>query len=92
MSTPLAPVLFPPPPETIFGRKRKLNVLLLFGGMERDVERGAPLQSCKEKPRITLDFLPSEIASSLKCEANQRRSEGTTERDRVGKEAKEASG
>ena len=37
MQTPLAPVLFPPPPETIFGRKRKLNVLLLFGGMERDV-------------------------------------------------------
>ena len=72
MLTPLAPVLLPPPPETIFGRKRKLNVLLLFGGMERDVGR---LQSCKEKPRITLDFLPSEIASSLKCEANQRRRE-----------------
>ena len=29
----------------------------------------------KEKPRITLDFLPSEIAFSVKCEANQGASE-----------------
>ena len=129
-------------PETIFGRKRKLNVLLLFGsalrrrrrailvrsrlvkrdlgsvksrenGMSRLTSFSRPVAvqllpqsrtfQCSQSlylkalspglvrrnPALrSLDFLPSEIAFSVKCEANQ----GASERGREGRRAVGAAG